>query len=157
MGSRSRILYGDIRLKNEWSPDFAAVYPLLKFTDVQGGPGRLSPGGGLNHFTGCAGGSIYRGDALPKDLYGDYILPEPVGRLIRRAKITNEDGSFVLSNAYDKKEFMASTDANFRPVWTRDRARRIPVHLRHVPRHHPGIELDQGRLVPPPADPQVRA
>jgi mono/diheme cytochrome c family protein len=111
-------LYGDIRLKNEWSPDFATVYPLLKFTDVQGGPGRLSPGGGLNHFTGCAGGSIYRGDALPKDLYGDYILPEPVGRLIRRAKITNEDGRFVLSNAYDQKEFIASTDANFRPVWT---------------------------------------
>jgi len=111
-------LYGDIKLKNEWSSDFATVYPLLKFTDVQGGPGRLSPGGGLNHITGCAGGSIYRGDALPNDLYGDYILPEPVGRLIRRAKITNEDGRFVLSNAYDHKEFIVSTDANFRPVWT---------------------------------------
>jgi mono/diheme cytochrome c family protein len=117
-GFQVPFLYGDIKLKNEWSPDFATVYPILKFTDVQGGPGRLSPGGGLNHMTACAGGSVYRGDALPKDLYGDYILPEPVGRLIRRAKITQVDGRYVLSNAYDKKEFIASTDANFRPVWT---------------------------------------
>ncbi len=68
-------LYGDIRLKGELSEGFVAVYPLLKLTDVQGGPSRHYPGGGLNHFTGCAGGSIYRGDALPADLEGDYILP----------------------------------------------------------------------------------
>ncbi|HET6247995.1 MAG TPA: c-type cytochrome [Tepidisphaeraceae bacterium] len=111
-------VYADIRLRDELSKGFVEVYPLLKMTDVQGGPGRLWPGGGLNHFTGCAGGSIYRGDALPADLYGDYILPEPVGRLIRRAKVTNEDGKIVLTNAYDKDEFIRSEDPNFRPVWT---------------------------------------
>ncbi len=111
-------VYADVRLKDEKAPGFVTVYPLLKFTDVQGGPQRLAPGGGLNHFTGCAGGSIYRGDALPSDLYGDYILPEPVGRLIRRAKIVNEGGKLVLKNAYDHDEFARSGDANFRPVYT---------------------------------------
>ncbi|HWE03075.1 MAG TPA: c-type cytochrome [Tepidisphaeraceae bacterium] len=111
-------VYQDIRLKGELSEGFVAVYPLLKMTDVQGGPGRLWPGGGLNHFTGCAGGSIYRGDGLPADFYGDYILPEPVGRLIRRAKVLNEDGKIVLKNAYDHDEFIRSADPNFRPVWT---------------------------------------
>jgi mono/diheme cytochrome c family protein len=111
-------MYGDLRLRGELADHFVEVYPELKLTDVQGGTGRLWPGGGVNHFTGCAGGSIYRGDALPADLYGDYILPEPVGRLIRRAKISNVEGKIVLTNAYDHDEFIKSADPNFRPIWT---------------------------------------
>ena len=111
-------VYADLRLPGELAEGFVAVHPLLKLTDVQGGPSRLWPGGGLNHFTGCAGGSIYRGDALPGDMYGDYILPEPVGRLIRRAKVNNEHGKLVLTNADDPGEFIRSADPNFRPVWT---------------------------------------
>ena len=110
--------YGDIDLSNELTPDFTRVYPIEHLTDVEGGPTRLYPGGGLNRFSGCAGPCVFRGDALPADLYGDYILPEPVGRLIRRAKVANVGGKLVLSNAYDQKEFIASTDANFRPVWS---------------------------------------
>jgi mono/diheme cytochrome c family protein len=112
------LIYGPINLPGELAPNFTEVYGLVKLTDYQGGTGRVAPGGGLNRFTGCAGPSVYRGDALPHDLYGDYILPEPVGRIIRRAKITNVEGKTVLTNAYDKKEFMASTDANFRPVFS---------------------------------------
>ena len=110
--------YGPISFKNEVPTEFTAVYPLLRLTDVQGGPQRLWPDGGLNHFTGCAGPSIYRGDALPKDLYGDYILPEPVGRLIRRAKVLHQGGETSFANAYSKQEWIASLDPNFRPVWT---------------------------------------
>src|SRR5205823_12435322 len=47
-----------------------------------------------------------------------HIVAEPAGRLSRRAKVTNVNGKTVISNAYDKKEFIASTDANFRPVFT---------------------------------------
>ena len=74
--------------------------------------------GTLNHFTGVAGQSIFRGDRLPQDLVGDYILPEPVGRLIRRAKVNNVDGKRVLTNATPGTEFITSTDLAFRPVWT---------------------------------------
>ena len=112
------LTYGQIALKGELAPDFTKVYPLVKLADVQGGPGRVSPGGGLNRFTGSAGPSIYRGEALPADLYGDLLIPEPVGRLIRRAKVTVEEGRVTLKNAYVEKEFIASTDPNFRPVWS---------------------------------------
>ena len=110
--------YANIELPGELSDDFMEVYPILPTTDMQGGLRRVKAGGGLSHFTGCAGGCIFRGDALPHDLYGDYILPEPVGRLIRRAKVQDIDGKIVISNAYHQQEFIASMDANFRPVWT---------------------------------------
>jgi mono/diheme cytochrome c family protein len=112
------LIYGKITLPGELADKFTEVYGLVKLTDYQGGPPRVGPGGGLNRFTGCAGPCIYRGDALPKDLYGDYILPEPVGRIIRRAKVNNVDGKVVLANAYENQEFLASTEANFRPVFS---------------------------------------
>jgi mono/diheme cytochrome c family protein len=110
--------YGKLNLPGQTADDFMEVFPILPTTDMQGGMRRVKQGGGLSHFTGCAGGSIYRGDALPRDLYGNYILPEPVGRLIRRAKVENIDGKVVISNYYHGQEFIASMDANFRPVWS---------------------------------------
>jgi mono/diheme cytochrome c family protein len=59
---------------------------------------------------------VYRGNSLPEDLRGDLIIPEPVGRLIRRAKVINTDGMISLKNAYNQEEFIASADMNFRPV-----------------------------------------
>jgi mono/diheme cytochrome c family protein len=94
------------------------VFPIIRLTDVQGGVSRLKKTGGLNHFTGCAGPSVYRGEALPADLYGDLLVPEPVGRFIRRSKMAVVDGKVVISNAYEGREFIASRDPNFRPVWT---------------------------------------
>ena len=43
-------------------------------------------------------------------------MPEPVGRLIRRAKVERKDGLTVLSNAYPGSEFIRSEDMNFRPL-----------------------------------------
>ena len=108
--------YGYLDLKNQYDPDFQGVWPIITTPDVQGGKDRLRPDSTLNHFTACTGQSIYRGNALPADLKGDLLICEPVGRLIRRAKITNTDGKITMKNAYDKEEFIASTDMNFRPV-----------------------------------------
>ena len=55
---------------------------------------------------------------MPADLVGDYLINEPVARIIRRAKVINVDGKTHLENAYDRKEFIASTDFYFRPVNT---------------------------------------
>ncbi len=111
--------YGKMALPGELEQDFQAVFPIVKMVDVQGGLGRVDKvRGGLNRFTGCAGQSIYRGDQMPDDFNGDYILPEPVGRLVRRAKVTHINGKYVLSNAYEESEFIASTDKNFRPLWS---------------------------------------
>lgn len=109
-------VYGQIRLPGELAPGFREVFPIDDVPDVQGGPGRVRPDGSLNHFTGCAGQSIFRGDRLPADLRGDLIIPEPVGRLIRRARPRRVNGKTVLKNVYDRTEFIASTDPNFRPL-----------------------------------------
>ncbi|MEJ7586693.1 MAG: HEAT repeat domain-containing protein [Ferruginibacter sp.] len=72
----------------------------------------------LNHFTASCGQSVYRGDRLPATMQGDLFICEPVGRLIRRAKMIDNNGITILKNAYNKREFLASTDMNFRPVNT---------------------------------------
>src|SRR5690606_20104129 len=98
--------------------EFQQVWPIIATPDVQGGPPRLRPDSTLNHFTGACGQSIYRGDKLPADMVGDYIICEPVARIIRRAKVINLRGKIIVQNAYYKQEFIASTDMNFRPVNT---------------------------------------
>lgn len=108
--------YGRFDFKDQYNDDFQAVWPIISTPDVQGGLSRLRPDSTLNHFTACTGQSIFRGTALPADAQGDLFICEPVGRLIRRAKVTNTNGKITLKNAYNKEEFIASTDMNFRPV-----------------------------------------
>jgi mono/diheme cytochrome c family protein/glucose/arabinose dehydrogenase len=111
------IIYGGFDAPNQETPDFLEVYPLVGLADVQGGYSRFRPADKtLNHFTASCGQTIFRGDRLPADLRGDFLIGEPVGRLIRRAKVENHEGITFLKNAYDHSEFIRSTDPNFRPV-----------------------------------------
>lgn len=111
--------YGSLVLPGEKEEGFDETFPAIQTLDTQGGLNRIHPiKGTLNHFTADCGQSIYRGDRLPKDLVGDYLLPEPVGRMIRRAKVNNVEGKRVLSNATPGTEFITSSDQAFRPVWT---------------------------------------
>ena len=109
--------YGEYNPPGRLSPGFMEPWPIVGTLDVQGGiEHRTRKDGTLNHFTGVAGQEIFRGDRLPPSVYGDLFIPEPVGRLIRRAKVKTIKGKKVLYNAYHEAEFMASTDLNFRPV-----------------------------------------
>jgi len=111
------ILYGAFNVDGQTGPDFSTVWPLVGLADVEGGPMRFRPEDKtLNHFTSQCGSDIVRGDRLPPDLRGDLLMCEPVGRLIRRAKIEVRDGLTSLRNACEKSEFIRSTDPNFRPV-----------------------------------------
>ena len=109
-------IYGMFDAPGQTTSDFRRVHPIAPVPDVQGGRRRVGPNGGLNAFTGCAGQGIYRGDRLPKELHGNLFIPEPVGRLIRRAKMTRKDGLTVLSNADPGSEFIRTRDINFRPL-----------------------------------------
>ncbi len=136
--------YGMIDVGGQTENDFQRVFPLAAVPDVQGGRGRVGPNGGLASFTGCAGQSIYRGDALPTDLYGDLIIPEPVGRLVRRAKVEHRDGKLVLNNAYPGSEFLRSRDVNFRPL----NSATGPDGALYIVDMHRGI-IQQGNWVAP--------
>lgn len=117
LGYQQHPFYGNLEMPGKWEDGFDAVWPITGTPDVQGGLKRLRKDGTLNHFTASCGQSIFLGDKLPA--YGDLFIPEPVGRLIRRAKIAIIEGQKVLRNAYHETEFLAATDMNFRPVETK--------------------------------------
>ncbi len=111
------IVYGAFNTRDQFAPDYAAVYPLVPIPDVQGGTRRFRPDElTLNHFTATCGAEVYRGDRLPKELRGDLFFSEPVGRLIRQTKIEVKDGLTYLRNAFREDEFIRSIDPNFRVV-----------------------------------------
>lgn len=72
----------------------------------------------LAKFTAACGTSIYRGDALPDECVGNAFLGEPSANVVRRNILEEKDGVVTARNAYEKAEFLASTDELFRPVNT---------------------------------------
>jgi mono/diheme cytochrome c family protein len=106
-----------MEMKDKWDTSFMEPWPIVGTPDAQGGPRRIRPGDNtLNRFTGVAGQEIFLGDKMPP-AYGDLFIPEPVGRLVRRAKVNHINGKIVLENRYKQTEFLASTDPLFRPVY----------------------------------------
>ena len=113
------IQYGAYNLDDQFDDGFRVVLPAYVggTADMQGGMGRVRmPIGVLNHFTATCGQDVFRGDRLPDDMRGDLLFAEPVGRLIRRAKVSVTAGLTRLDNAYPYSEFITSTDPLFRPV-----------------------------------------
>lgn len=90
-------------------------------------PARVNPGinrgyrpenlrdGRLKQFTAACAPWVYGGDLLP-DLRGDVFVAEPAANFVRRNLITSEAGAVRAQNAYEGREFIASTDERFRPV-----------------------------------------
>ncbi len=114
---QTHIAYAGLTHPEQQSAEYSEVWPRLGLPDQQGGPARHRAGlYTLNHFTATCGQEIFRGDRLPADLQGDILFSEPVGRLIRRTKVSVDDGITKIRNAYDKAEFITSTDPNFRII-----------------------------------------
>ena len=111
------IHYGAFTVPDQFEPGFEVVWPAPGIGDMQGGMGRIRmPLANLNHFTAATGPEIVHGHRMPEDLQGDLLFTEPVGRLIRQAKIVRSEGLTQLRNAYPGTEFLLGTDPLFRPV-----------------------------------------
>ena len=73
--------------------------------------------GSLERFTSVCAPLVYRGDRLPADVYGNVFVAEPAANLVSRL-ILSDDGTMIRARkAYDRGEFLASTDERFRPVF----------------------------------------
>jgi glucose/arabinose dehydrogenase len=102
--------YGALEFADAYNEEtFSPVWSIIANPDAQGGAKRLRPDSTLNHFTAGCGQSIYRGDKLPADLVGDYLICEPVARIVRRADVVNQQGKTQLVNVYNQQEFIASS------------------------------------------------
>lgn len=110
--------YGSLNMRDQYTEDFTYLWPVIGNVDANVGPKGRRDDNTLIHFTSGAGQVVFRGDRLPADMLGDYFIPEPVARVIKRGKVLNKDGKIIIEPAYHEKEWLASADMNFRPVNT---------------------------------------
>jgi mono/diheme cytochrome c family protein len=115
------IVYGNINIPEPGAgldPDARIPWgaPVL-VADMQGGMGIIRmPDGSSKQTTAGAGGVIFRGDRLPKELQGKYCYGEPVARMVRCMYPENREGLTYLHTMTPHNEFIKSTDPYFRPV-----------------------------------------
>lgn len=73
-----------------------------------------------DRFTGASGGTIYNGDALPKELYDNIFTTDVSGSLVHRDILSPNSSSPVQiarrAETEKEREFIYSTDTWFRPV-----------------------------------------
>ena len=99
--------------------DLNTTWPIRPTRGVNRGyqDGVLRPDGTLAAFTAVSAPTVYRGDRLPADLYGNVFVVEPAGNLVSRI-VVSDDGTMLRGRkAYERGEFIASTDERFRPVY----------------------------------------
>lgn len=75
------------------------------------------PDGTLARFTAVCAPLIYRGDRLPAEVYGNMFVAEPAANLVSRIVIDDDGRGLRARKAYERGEFLASTDERFRPVY----------------------------------------
>ncbi|MEO8470543.1 MAG: c-type cytochrome [Chryseolinea sp.] len=95
------------------------VYPIRSNPAVNRGyiPGTLDQQGKLLEFTAACSPFYYRGHALPDEYNDNVFVCEPSGNLIKR-NVVNRSGVYVAAKDPNPgKEFLASTDERFRPVF----------------------------------------
>ncbi len=68
-------------------------------------------------FTAACSVHIYRGDALPAEYRGDAFACDPTANLVHRDKLTPVGSTFASRMANEGREFLASPDNWFRPVF----------------------------------------
>ena len=73
--------------------------------------------GTLAMYTAVCSPLVYRGDRLPAELYGNLFVTEPAANLVSRIILSDDAGMLRARKAYDRAEFLASTDERFRPVY----------------------------------------
>ena len=115
-----------------YSANAHAVNPFVNvalFKEQQVWPIRVNPGinrayqasflradGTMIQANANCGPVVYRGDNLPAEIRGNVFINEPAANLVRRQVFVEDQGKKSSKNAYDRLEFLASTDERFRPV-----------------------------------------
>ena len=78
--------------------------------------GVLRDDGTLAAFTAACSPTVYRGDRLPPELAGNVFVAEPAANVVSRLVVSDDGTTLRARKAYQRGEFVASTDERFRPV-----------------------------------------
>ena len=94
-------------------------------------------------FTSACGNAVYTGGIFPARYNGAYFVCDPVHNLVHSDLLAPRGPTFVARRAVEDAEFLASTDAWFKPVFTTtgpdgalyvvDYARKYVEHPDYVP------------------------
>lgn len=79
--------------------------------------GILREDGTLAAFTAACAPTVYRGDRLPAELSGNVFVAEPAANFVSRLVVTDDGTTLRVRKAYERAEFLTSTDERFRPVY----------------------------------------
>jgi mono/diheme cytochrome c family protein len=112
--TRTRGLY-----ENLVDQEKSAVWPVRPTLGVNRGyrPEVPRPDGSAYYYQGVSWPMIYRGDALPRELYGNVFVVDSPTNLVHLLKMTDDgQGNLTGADFWSKGEFLASTDERFRPV-----------------------------------------
>jgi mono/diheme cytochrome c family protein/glucose/arabinose dehydrogenase len=96
-----------------------ATWPIRPTRGVNRGyrDGVLRPDGTITTYQSAATPLIFRGDQLPQELQGNAFITDCTGQLVHRLIISDDgNGNLKARDAYERGEFIASTDERFRPV-----------------------------------------
>ncbi len=97
--------------------DDQLVYPLHPASVNRGyAPGVLDRDSLLKEFTSASGPLVYRGGTFPDSYAQNVFVCAPEANLIKRNILTFHGDSISAKQAWQEKEFLASTDEGFRPV-----------------------------------------
>jgi mono/diheme cytochrome c family protein/glucose/arabinose dehydrogenase len=101
------------------NPDLNVVWPVrpTPATNRAYQFGILRPDGSLARFTAVCAPVVYRGDRLPADLHGNVFVAEPAANVVSRIVVSDDGTTLRARKAYERGEFLASTDERFRPVY----------------------------------------
>jgi mono/diheme cytochrome c family protein len=102
---------------NEHGPGYNRVWGISPVWDQSDGGYDRERRAVLTRFSASCGQTVLRSHRMP-EWYGNAVTCEPVGRFIRMSRFEWKDGVGTAHNAFPGKEFIRSTDAYFRPVWT---------------------------------------
>jgi len=75
-------------------------------------------GGGTpaGYFTGVCGTTVYTGNALPNDAYGNAFVCEGSSNIVHRMRLKPDGVGFTAHRVEQKREFLASEEIWFRPI-----------------------------------------
>src|SRR5687767_1296247 len=112
--ARTRGLYEPLITREQ-----STIWPIRQTRGVNRGyrDQFFRPDGSSITIQGVGSPIVYRGDRLPKELYGDAFITDSTTNLVHRYRIV-DDGSGRLHavDGYAKGEILASWDERFRPV-----------------------------------------
>lgn len=101
----------------EHSADYEKTWGICAVWDQSDGGYDRERRAVLTRFSATCGQTVLRSHRMP-EWYGNAVTCEPVGRLIRMSRFEWKDGRGTAYNAFPGSEFIRSSDAYFRPVWT---------------------------------------